>query len=55
MKTKHEGIKTFIKHLVVSGILSGASRIKSSCDLIGNRFGMPNVSYTQPVKKVFSD
>ena len=38
-----------IKHLAVSGLSSGTARIKSSCNLIGNRFEMPNVSYTQPL------
>ena len=49
MKTKHEGITTCIKHLAVSGLSSGTARIKSRCNLIGNRFEMPNVSYTQPL------
>jgi hypothetical protein len=38
-----------IKHLAVSGLSSVSARIKSSCNLIGNRFEMPNVSYTQPL------
>ena len=49
MKTMHEGITTCIKHLAGSGLSSGTARIKSSCNLIGNRFEMPNVSYTQPL------
>ena len=40
---------SYIKHLAVSGLSSGIARIKSSCNLIGNRFEMPNVSYTQPL------
>ena len=36
-----------IKHLAVSGLSSVPACIKSSCNLIGNRFEMPNVSYTQ--------
>jgi hypothetical protein len=39
-------VTTCIKHLAVSGLSSGTTRIKSSCNLIGNRFEMPNVSYT---------
>ena len=42
-------ITTCIKHLAVSGLLSGTARIKSSCNLIGKCFEMPNVSYTQPL------
>jgi len=49
MKTKHEGITTCIKHLVVSGLLSVSARIKSSCNLTGYRLEMPNVSYRQPL------
>jgi hypothetical protein len=37
---------SYIKHMAVSGFSSGAARIKSGCNLIGNRFEMPNVSYT---------
>ena len=42
-------ITSCIKHLAVSGLSSVSARIKSSCNLIGNRFEMPNVSYTQPL------
>ena len=49
MKTKHEGITSCIKHLAVSGLSSVSARIKSSCNLTGNRFEMPNVSYTRPL------
>ena len=31
-----------------SGYSSGTARIKSSCNLIGKCFEMPNVSYTSP-------
>lgn len=44
-----ERLTTCIKHLAVSGLSSVSTRIKSSCNLIGNRFVMPNVSYTQPL------
>ena len=40
---------TCIKHLAVSGLSSISARIKSSGNLTGNRFEMPNVSYTQPL------
>jgi len=50
MKIKEvQQVTTCIKHLAVSGLSSGIARIKSSCNLIGNRFEMPNVSYTQPL------
>ena len=42
-------ITSCIKHLAISGLSSVSARIKSSCNLIGNRFEMPNVSYTQPL------
>ncbi len=45
----HERTTTCIKHLAVSGLSSVSARIKSSCNLTGNRFEMPNVSYTQPL------
>jgi len=36
--------------LAVSGLSSVLARIKSGCNLTGNRFEMPNVSYTQPLE-----
>ena len=42
-------ITTCIKHLAVSGLSSVSARIKSGCNLIRNRFEMPNVSYTRPL------
>ena len=38
-----------IKHLAVSGIFKHFVSYKSSCNLIGNCFEMPNVSYTRPL------
>ena len=35
--------------MAISGLSSVLARIKSSCNLIANRFEMPNVSYTQPL------
>jgi len=51
-KTEHQHPTTCIKHLADSGLSSGTARIKSSCNLIGNRFEMPNVSYTQPLANI---
>ncbi len=44
--TKHNNV---YKHLAICGLSRGTARFKSSCNLIGNRFEMPNVSYTQPL------
>jgi hypothetical protein len=52
MKIKHEGITTCIKHLAVSGLSNVSARIKSSYNLKGHRFEMPNVSYTQPLAPI---
>ena len=50
MKMKEvQQVTTCIKHLAVSGLSSISARIKSSGNLTGNRFVMPNVSYTQPL------
>ena len=48
-RIKPEPLTTCIKHLAVSGLSSVLARIKSGCNLTGNRFEMPNVSYTQPL------
>ena len=45
----NETLTTCIKHLADSGLSSISARIKSSCNLIGKCFEMPNVSYTQPL------
>ena len=44
-----ERLTTCIKHLAVSSLSSISARIKRSCNLIGNCFEMPNVSYTRPL------
>ena len=49
IEKKFQPITSCIKHLAVSGLSNVSARIKSSCNLIGNRFEMPNVSYTQPL------
>jgi hypothetical protein len=51
-KTEHQAVTTCIKHLAVSGLSSVSARIKSSCNLIGYSFEMPNVSYTQPLAPI---
>jgi len=38
----HEPLTSCIKHLAVSGLSSGTARIKSSCNLTGNRFEIGN-------------
>jgi len=43
---KHQLPTSHIKHLAVSGLSSISARIKSSCNLTGKCFEMPNVSYT---------
>jgi hypothetical protein len=48
-KINTERLTTCIKHLAVSGLSSVSARIKGGCNLTGNRFEMPNVSYTQPL------
>lgn len=45
-KINTERLTSCIKHLADSGLSSGTARIKSGCNLIGNRFELPNVSYT---------
>lgn len=49
---KHQLPTSYIKHLAVSGLSSISARIKSSCNLTGQCFEMPNVSYTQPLAKI---
>jgi len=39
-------LTSYIKHLAVSGLSNVSAHIKSSCNLTGMRFEMPNVSYT---------
>ncbi len=56
MKMKEvQQVTTCIKHLAVSGLSSVSARIISSYNLIGNRFEMPNVSYTQPLVASITD
>jgi hypothetical protein len=43
---KRQQVTLYIKHLAVSRLSSVSARIKSSCNLTGQCFEMPNVSYT---------
>jgi len=43
---ENQPITSYIKHLAVSGLSSVSARIKSTCNLTGKCFEMPNVSYT---------
>jgi hypothetical protein len=45
-----EMLTSYIKHLAVNVLSSVSARIKSTCNLIGQCFEMPNVSYTQPLE-----
>jgi len=49
---EHQAVTSYIKHLAVSGLLSVSARIKSTCNLTGKCFEMPNVSYTYPLATV---
>ena len=42
-------VTRYIKHLAVRYIFKGSTFNKHSNGLIGNRFEMPNVSYTRPL------
>ena len=43
---KPQHTTSYIKHLAVSELSNVLARIKFCCNLKGNRFEMPNVSYT---------
>lgn len=45
-RIKHETLTSYIKHLAGSGLSGVSARIKGTCNLTGNSFEMPNVSYT---------
>jgi hypothetical protein len=45
---KHETLTWYIKHLAESANFKGSTFNKHCNGLIGNRFEMPNVSYTHP-------
>jgi len=46
---KHENTTRYIKHLAESANFKGGTFNKLCNGLIGNRFEMPNVSYTHPL------
>lgn len=48
-KIKHGHTTRYIKHLADSANFKGGAFNKIYNGLIGNRFEMPNVSYTQPL------
>ncbi len=57
-KIEHQHPTSYIKHLAVRGLSSVSARIKSSCNLTGKCFEMPNVSYSnryQQAKKKDND
>jgi len=51
-KIKHERTTSYIKHLAISELSSVLARIKSSPNLTGKCFEMPNVSYTYPLANI---
>ena len=46
---KRQLATSYIKHLAVSVLSNVSARLKSTCNLTGQCFEMPNVSYTQPL------
>jgi hypothetical protein len=46
---KHIAVTRYIKHLADSADFKGGTSNKLCNGLTGNRFEMPNVSYTQPL------
>jgi hypothetical protein len=48
-RIKHENTARYIKHLAESANFKGGTFNKHRNGLIGNRFEMPNVSYTNPL------
>ena len=49
MTNKAQQVTRYIKHLADSANLKGGTFNKHCNGLIGNRFEMPNVSYTHPL------
>lgn len=49
---KHENTTRYIKHLAESANFKGGTFNKLCNGLIGNRFEMPNVSYTHPLGNI---
>jgi len=46
---EHQPLTRYIKHLAESANFKGGTFNKHCNGLIGNRFEMPNVSYTNPL------
>lgn len=46
---EHQPVTSYIKHLAVSGLLNISTHIKSTCNLTGKCFEMPNVSCMRPL------
>ena len=46
---EHQPLTRYIKHLAESANFKGGTFKKHRNGLIGNRFEMPNVSYTNPL------
>ena len=51
---KHENTTRYIKHLAESANFKASTFNKYRNGLIGNRFEMPNVSYTHPLTPSFT-
>ena len=51
-KKKYDRTTRYIKHLADSANFKGGTLIKHRNGLIGNRFEMPNVSYTNPLAEI---
>jgi len=54
VEIKHENTTRYIKHLAESADFKCGTFNKHRNGLIGNRFGMPNVSYTHPIMSSMS-
>lgn len=51
----HQPLTRYIKHLAESANFKGGTFNKQRNGLIGNRFEMPNVSYTQPLATIIEE
>ena len=49
---EHQPLTRYIKHLADSADFKGGTLNKLRNSLTGNRFEMPNVSYTHPLTKM---
>jgi hypothetical protein len=52
MKNKGQLVTQYIKHLAESANFKGGTFNKHRNGLIGNRFEVPNVSYTNPFRAI---